>query len=89
MFADQTLAGIIRISPDFGSELSEGQTLADLFEGWGNDLCYGSHPLASTNRLIGSLAGPRQHKVRANLEQIRAELELELAGFSLQRKATS
>jgi hypothetical protein len=89
MFADQTLAGIIRISPDLRSEGTEGNTLADLFEGWGSELRRGTPPEAIENRLLGTLAGPRQHKVRANLDQIRAELERELASFQFHRKATS
>jgi hypothetical protein len=81
LFTDPILAGIIRISPDFAPPGVEG-ALAALFESWGHrDAVSASGPGSATIRLTGLLLGPRQHKVRANLDQIRAELGRALAGF--------
>jgi hypothetical protein len=88
---DSRLAGIIRISAQLvpastGLEATQADgTLAELFASWGeSERSLGARSRIFEKRLTGTLAGPRQHKLRANLTQIKDELERELAG--LERK---
>jgi hypothetical protein len=75
-----TLAGIIRISPELTSQAAADTTLADFFENWGaGQAALWQQPPARAARLDVPLSGPRQHKLRANLDQIRAELAYALA----------
>ena len=78
---NHTLAGIIRFTPQLEGT-GHGQTLAELLE----TSCHGEaarrmYAAALETRLTGTPLGPRQHKLRANLEQIQADLEVELAGL--------
>jgi hypothetical protein len=88
VFSEPTLAGIIRISPKLVPAAKHREatradrTLAELFTAWSAaEALPVPTPLRIEQRLAGTLAGPRQHKLRANLSQIRAELEHELACF--------
>lgn len=80
MNGQQMLAGIIRICPQLAPAGEAEPTLADLFETWGDSATNVLlPPRMMEHRLAGTLAGPRQHKLRANLDRIQAELERELA----------
>ena len=82
MLQSRTVAGIIRIQPERLAASPVESTLAELFDTWGNaEAAQQPGWCGAINRLAGGLAGPRQHKLRANLQQIHAELDRELAGF--------